>query len=275
LPNNTIDVQALDANGAVLGQQTVTLDTQEMGGSGKWTTTLALSVAPGTAGQIVALAPPMPGVHSPAITTVPVVFGEAAPTAAPTEAPTAVPTIAPTDTPTLAPTVAPTEEPTETPTVAPTVAPTETPTEAPTVAPTAIPTTAPTTVPSATATEVSTVAPTEAPTTAPTAAPTTQPTAESTATPIPSPTATTENAATPTATLTPTEEPTAGAESTASITILQPADGTIVNPQQIHIAGEASGLPMNNLIVQALKADGTILSQVAALVSGNLGLKKA
>jgi LysM repeat protein len=53
---NSLTVQARDGSGAILAQQPVTTDAPEVGGTGNWQTILAVSVTPGTAGDIRAFA---------------------------------------------------------------------------------------------------------------------------------------------------------------------------------------------------------------------------
>jgi hypothetical protein len=53
---NSLVVQALDQGGGILSQQPVTTDAPEVGGTGSWQATLAVSVAPGTPGVIRAFA---------------------------------------------------------------------------------------------------------------------------------------------------------------------------------------------------------------------------
>lgn len=53
---NSLTVQARDANGQILTQQPVITDAPEVGGTGNWQTTLAVNVPPGTAGDIRAFA---------------------------------------------------------------------------------------------------------------------------------------------------------------------------------------------------------------------------
>ncbi|MBZ0303090.1 MAG: LysM peptidoglycan-binding domain-containing protein, partial [Anaerolineae bacterium] len=53
---NSLVVQARDSGGAILAQQPVTTDASEVGGTGNWQATLAVSVTPGTAGDIRAFA---------------------------------------------------------------------------------------------------------------------------------------------------------------------------------------------------------------------------
>ncbi|HLV36135.1 MAG TPA: Gmad2 immunoglobulin-like domain-containing protein [Spirillospora sp.] len=53
---NSLTVQARDSSGAILAQQPVTTDAPEVGGTGNWQTTLAVTVTPGTPGDIRAFA---------------------------------------------------------------------------------------------------------------------------------------------------------------------------------------------------------------------------
>lgn len=53
---NSLTVQARDAAGGILAQQPVTTDAPEVGGTGNWQVTLAVSVTPGTPGTIRAFA---------------------------------------------------------------------------------------------------------------------------------------------------------------------------------------------------------------------------
>ena len=55
LPDNNITVQALDDAGNLLNQVVTPLEA-EAGGAGSWSASLPLRIAPGTTGQIVALA---------------------------------------------------------------------------------------------------------------------------------------------------------------------------------------------------------------------------
>src|SRR5690606_33951308 len=53
---SSLTVQARDSSGAILAQQPVTTDAPEVGGTGNWQTTLAVTVTPGTPGDIRAFA---------------------------------------------------------------------------------------------------------------------------------------------------------------------------------------------------------------------------
>jgi LysM repeat protein len=53
---NSLTVRALDSTGGILDEQPVTTDAPEVGGTGDWSATLAVDVAPGTAGSIYAFA---------------------------------------------------------------------------------------------------------------------------------------------------------------------------------------------------------------------------
>ena len=108
-------------------------------------------------------------------TAVPTVVPTLAPTVVPTQIPTLIATLAPTIAPTAVPTSAPTLVPTIAPTLIPTAAPTPAPSVIPTLVPTAIPTAVPTTAPTAIPSVATTAVPTSIATALPTAVPTAQP----------------------------------------------------------------------------------------------------
>ncbi|MCB0073280.1 MAG: hypothetical protein KDE20_17545, partial [Caldilineaceae bacterium] len=100
LPENNVVVQAVTEDGVRVGVGVATVDAP-LGGTGAWRTTLALDVAPGTAGRIVAFAPSPADGSILAEATVDVRFGDAGP--APTPTATATETPSATATPTPAP----------------------------------------------------------------------------------------------------------------------------------------------------------------------------
>ena len=100
LPENNVVVQAVTEDGVRVGVGVATVDAP-LGGTGEWRTTLALNVAPGTAGRIVAFAPSPADGSILAEATVDVQFGDAGP--APTPTATATETPSATATPTPAP----------------------------------------------------------------------------------------------------------------------------------------------------------------------------
>lgn len=90
LPENSLVVRVLDPNGAVLGEQATTVQTDAPGGPGAWQVTFALNVPPGTQGSVYAFAASPADGSIMAESSVPVTFGEQPP--APTEAPVEEPT---------------------------------------------------------------------------------------------------------------------------------------------------------------------------------------
>ena len=58
----------------------------------------------------------------------------------------------------------------------------------------------------------------------------------------------------------------------ASITITQPPDGAILaTPQSIGVTGTGTGLPENNVVVQATDSEGNVLAEQASIVDAELG----
>lgn len=68
-----------------------------------------------------------------------------------------------------------------------------------------------------------------------------------------------------------TATPTATATPQPKIKIDQPADGSIVDPNQVQVSGSGSAIPGNNVIVRALDAGGYILAEQATTMSGSSG----
>ena len=58
---------------------------------------------------------------------------------------------------------------------------------------------------------------------------------------------------------------------TASITITSPTPGEMVPPGEVVVFGTATAVPENNVIVQALDADGNVLAEQPVTASGELG----
>lgn len=86
LPENNVVIQAIADDGSRVGVTVATVDAP-LGGAGEWRATLALDVAPGTSGRIVAFAPSPADGSILAEASVDVRFGQAGPEPTPTPAP--------------------------------------------------------------------------------------------------------------------------------------------------------------------------------------------
>jgi putative lipoprotein len=97
LPENNVVVQALNREGGVLAEGVTTLDADAPGGAGSWTVALDLGVTPGTPGSIYAFSPSPADGSIVAEASVDVTYGQAEqqPTPEPTPEPTAAPPVAP------------------------------------------------------------------------------------------------------------------------------------------------------------------------------------